>query len=141
MKYWTTTDREMMQKCGDKMKVLLSIKPEYTDKIFDGTKRYEYRRVIFKRKEIKMVVIYATAPVQKIIGEFEIGFIIKETISALWYLTRDLSGMSKEQFFKYFANKEYGYAISIKEAMKYHTPLSIKTRPPQSFKYWTGEIE
>lgn len=26
------------------MKVLLSIKPEFADEIFNGTKRYEYRR-------------------------------------------------------------------------------------------------
>ena len=53
------------------MKVLLSIKPEFADKIFNGTKKYEYRRSIFKKKEVKTVVVYASSPIQKIIGEFE----------------------------------------------------------------------
>ena len=34
------------------MKVLLSIKPEYVDKIFSGEKRYEYRKSMFKNKNI-----------------------------------------------------------------------------------------
>ena len=30
------------------MKVLLSIKPEFVEKIFSGEKRFEYRKNIFK---------------------------------------------------------------------------------------------
>ena len=55
------------------MKVLLSIKPEYASKILDGTKRYEYRRAIFKRTEVTTVVVYASDPVRKVIGEFAPG--------------------------------------------------------------------
>lgn len=32
------------------MKVLLSIKPEFANKIFEGTKRFEFRKSIFKKK-------------------------------------------------------------------------------------------
>ena len=87
------------------MKVLLSIKPEFADKIFNGTKKYEFRRSIFKKKEVKTVVVYASSPVQKIIGEFEIETIIKEKVNRLWNLTKDFSGISEEYFFEYFINK------------------------------------
>ena len=30
------------------MKILLSIKPEFAEKIFSGSKKYEFRRRIFK---------------------------------------------------------------------------------------------
>ena len=30
------------------MKVVLSIKPEFANKIFDGTKKFEFRKSIFK---------------------------------------------------------------------------------------------
>jgi predicted transcriptional regulator len=36
------------------MKVILSIKPEYAFKIFDGTKKFEFRRVIFKKKTSRL---------------------------------------------------------------------------------------
>jgi len=37
------------------MKILLSIKPEYAEKIFAGTKKYEFRRSIFKNPDVKTV--------------------------------------------------------------------------------------
>ncbi len=121
------------------MKVLLSIKPEFADKIFNGTKKYEFRRSIFKRKEVKTVVVYASSPVQKIIGEFEIETIINEELNRLWSLTKDYSGISEDYFFEYFNNKKDGFAIKIKRVKKYKTPMSIKddfnATPPQSFMY------
>jgi len=65
------------------MTVLLSIKPEFADKIFDGTKKYEFRRRIFKKEGVKKVIVYVTSPVQKIIGEFLIESIIYEDTLAL----------------------------------------------------------
>ena len=50
------------------MKVVLSIKPEFANKIFEGTKKYEFRRAIFKNPNIKKVVVYSSSPVKKIIG-------------------------------------------------------------------------
>ena len=65
------------------MKIILSIKPEFAAKIFEGTKKYEFRRAIFKNKNVKKVVVYASSPVQKIIGEFEIEDIIKNDLESL----------------------------------------------------------
>lgn len=60
------------------MKVLLSIKPEYAQKIFAGEKKYEYRKRIFKRNDVDMIVVYVTKPVGKVVGEFEIAEILEE---------------------------------------------------------------
>ena len=62
------------------MKALLSIKPEFAEAIFNGKKRFEYRKVIFKEK-VKYIQVYVTKPVGKIIGEFEIGEIVKDNQS------------------------------------------------------------
>lgn len=43
------------------MKVLLSIKPEFAEKIFSGEKKFEFRRSIFKDKTVKTVLVYASA--------------------------------------------------------------------------------
>jgi predicted transcriptional regulator len=48
--------------------VLLSIKPEFADKIFCGLKRYEFRKVLFKNRNVKKIVVYASAPIRKVIG-------------------------------------------------------------------------
>lgn len=121
------------------MRVLLSIKPEYANKIFDGSKRFEFRRVIFKKPNIKTVVVYASSPVKKVIGEFEIENIISFDPKSLWGLTKKYSGISEDFFFEYFSNRKVAHAIRIKSTIKYKEPLSIKDDfnvvPPQSYVY------
>lgn len=120
--------------------VLLSIKPEFVEKIFSGLKRYEFRRVIFKSKNISKVVVYASHPVQRVVGEFEVGGILALNRSQLWQHTKQYSGIAKAYFDDYFADKETAYAIKIKRAKRYETPIALEylcpsARPPQSFMY------
>lgn len=37
------------------MNVILSIKPEFVEKIFSGEKQYEYRKVLFKQRWIPYI--------------------------------------------------------------------------------------
>jgi len=121
------------------MKVLLSIKPEFAEKIFSGEKKYEFRRKIFKNKEVTTIVVYASSPVKKVIGEFEIERIVLEEIGALWKRTKKQAGITEDFFYSYFGNTERGYAIKVKESKLYPEPLCIKehfgTHAPQSFMY------
>lgn len=121
------------------MRVLLSIKPEYAFKIFDGTKKFEFRKVIFKKPNIKTVIVYASSPVQKVIGEFEIDDILSFNPDEIWKMTKKFSGISEDFFYEYFANREIAHAIKIKNIKKYSEPLSIKDDfnlvPPQSYVY------
>ena len=120
------------------MKALLSIKPEYVEKIISGEKEYEYRKRIFKQK-IKSVIIYCTMPVGEIIGEFTIDDIINDTPDNIWAKTKDKSGISYEFFQEYFDDKEKGYAVKIKKLNIYNKSVSRDSLPefsaPQSFKY------
>ncbi|MDO9229704.1 MAG: hypothetical protein Q8M86_01060 [Syntrophales bacterium] len=121
------------------MRVLLSIKPEFALKIFDGSKRFEYRRAIFKRTEVKKIVVYASEPVRSVIGEFEIGDILHDEPHALWAMTKDYAGITKAKFLEYFTDKTKGYAIEVKSTRMYEVPLALKSfrvaTPPQSFMY------
>ena len=121
------------------MRVLLSIKPEYAFKIFDGTKRFEFRKVIFKNPNIKTVVVYASSPVQQVIGEFEIDDIFSFNPDAIWKMTKEYSGISKSFFYEYFADRDIAHAIKIKKTKRYSKPLCIredfKVVPPQSYVY------
>jgi predicted transcriptional regulator len=121
------------------MKVLLSIKPEFAELIFEGKKKFEFRRTIFKKDNVKTIVVYASSPIQKVIGEFEIEDILNEQLSYLWKKTKKHAGIQEEYFYQYFGDKSNGYAIKIKNAMRYKKPLSLKDNfnvfPPQSFLY------
>lgn len=121
------------------MRVLLSIKPEFVEMIFAGTKRFEFRRTVFRNPDVKTVVVYASSPVQKVIGEFEIEKIINDELEALWEQTKKYAGIDEAYFFSYFSDKESGYAIKIKKAKKYKKALCLRkdfnATPPQSFMY------
>lgn len=122
------------------MKVIMSIKPEFANKIFDGTKKFEFRRTIFKNEQVRKVIVYASSPVQRVIGEFEIERIITDNLQDLWSLTQFDSGITEEYFYEYFSDKEMGYAIMIKATKKYKQPRKLKEEynvvPPQSFVYY-----
>ena len=121
------------------MRVLLSIKPEFALKIFNGSKRYEYRRTIFKNHEVSIVIVYASDPIRLIIGEFEIEDILHDELQVLWIKTKNHAGISEKRFFEYFTNKSKGYAIKIKATSMYDAPLPLNSfmvsSPPQSFMY------
>jgi len=124
--------------------VLLSIKPEFVEKIFEGSKRYEFRRCIFKNKEINKVFVYASFPVQKVIGEFEIDDILTLDVNKLWQKTKKYSGIEEEPFYNYFLGKNIGHAIKISKTRRYKMPLDLQERfdlerPPQSFAYVSEE--
>jgi predicted transcriptional regulator len=122
------------------MKVLLSIKPEYVEKIFSGEKRFEYRKAIFRRSDIRTIVIYATMPIGMIVGEFRVAGVIKSRPQELWDKTALFSGISREKFQAYFDGRNSGYAICIGSLVKYSKridPFELYPSfiPPQSFRY------
>ena len=121
------------------MRVLLSIKPEFALRIFAGSKRYEYRRVIFKRDNVTRALVYASWPIGKVIGEFEIAGILSDEPKKLWKLTKNYAGISSQRFFEYFSKANRGYAIKVKNYVIYETPIPLKSfmvgSPPQSFLY------
>lgn len=123
------------------MKVLLSIKPEFAKLIFEGVKKFEFRKSIFKDTNVRTVIVYASSPLQMVIGEFEIETIINDSPENVWRLTREFAGIDENVFYQYFAERDTAYAIKIKKTKRYSKPLCLKKdfklTPPQSFLYLT----
>lgn len=123
------------------MKVLLSIKPEFVDKIFNGNKKYEYRRAIFKNRSVDTVIVYATLPIGKIVGEFKIAEVISDAPNEIWEKTKESSGITSNFFYEYFKNRNRAFAIEIRAPILYREPINPrelfeKFTAPQSFMYW-----
>ena len=126
------------------MDVLLSIKPRFARAIFSGEKQFEFRRTIFKDKNVRKVYVYASKPIGLVIGEFEIGEVITEEPNSLWNITKSASGISRKYFDEYFEGKQVAYAIRVNEAQEYAKPVTLMelfniNRPPQSFMYVATE--
>lgn len=121
------------------MKVLLSIKPEFVEKIFAGTKKYEFRKSLFKRGDIKYVVIYASSPVKRVVGEFEIINIMSGDVNSVWERTQKHSGITRAFYNSYFQNKKTANAIQIGNLIKFKESKTLSDynvrQAPQSFCY------
>jgi predicted transcriptional regulator len=118
--------------------ILISINPEFVEKIISGEKRYEFRTRVAK-KSVKKIIIYCTFPTMKVLAEAEIKSIIALNPKELWDKTNQYAGISKDRFFKYFSGHKTAYAYELGKVVSYKTgkPLSdfgCKSAP-QSFVY------
>lgn len=121
------------------MKVLLSIKPKYSEKIFSGEKKFEFRRTKPKSK-IDFVLVYESSPSCYIVGAFTVKKIISGEPNIIWEKCKHSSGIEKSYFEEYCINAEVIHAIEIDKIFKFKEPMNpfkifVDFKPPQSFCY------
>ena len=120
-------------------KILMPINPEYVDEILSGTKKYEYRKIRAKKKNVDRIIIYSTHPIMKIVAEVEVKSILEETPEKLWEATKEYSGVSKKFYNAYYKNKNKAIAYKLGNVTRYDKPLDLSdigiNYVPQSFVY------
>ncbi len=122
-----------------KKRILLSIHPKYAEAILMGRKGYEFRRVLFKEK-VSEVLIYATSPVCRVIGKFEIEEIYSAPPDDVWTKAKGVAGVTQELFYAYFSGRALAHAIKVSNPVKFARPKRLSQYvksnvPPQSFCY------
>lgn len=119
-------------------KILLSINPEHVENIFNGTKKYEFRKKKCK-ESIDKIIIYSTAPVMKVVGEAVVEEILEGSPTDVWQKTSRSSGINKIFFQKYYNGREKAIAYKLKDIVKYENPKELSyygiKAAPQSFVY------
>lgn len=103
----------------------------------------EFRKVGFKR-EITHVLLYATSPIQQIIGYAEVSEIEELSPATLWRRYREVAGIERAAFFAYYQGKDTGVAVKVRRPQRLARPLALGDLhhgavPPQSFLYSTVE--
>ena len=101
-------------------RMLLSIKPEYVNKIISGKKKYEFRK-FHCRPDVDTIVIYATTPVKRVIGEASILAIIEGCVEEVWKQTSPQGGISKTAYKEYYKNKFQVLAQQLSEDKNFET--------------------
>ena len=122
--------------------ILMSIKPEYVDKIFSGEKKYEYRKRMCKEK-IDTIIVYSSSLIQKVVGELKIKQVLYDKKSIIWDKTNRYGGITKTKYDKYYENCDYAVAYEIEKAVLYNKPKDLKDynvrTAPQSYVYITNK--
>ena len=118
--------------------ILLSINPEYVERILAGSKKYEFRKRLANRT-VDKILMYSTAPIMKVVGEVEVVKTISSSPSALWEYTKKFAGISRDKYRKYFKGCKVAYAYQLGKIIQYDPPKELSefniNLPPQSFIY------
>ena len=124
--------------------IMLSINPEYADKILAGSKKYEFRKKL-ANKTVDKIMIYSTAPIMKVVGEVEVLKTISSSPSALWEYTKKSAGITRDKFRKYFKGCKVAYAYELGKVIQYNPPKELGEfnvdLPPQSFIYLSIKLQ
>ena len=128
--------------------VLVSIKPEFVDKIFDGSKKIELRKVSPNSMPGDLMIVYSTFPEKAIVGICRIQEVIKSTPQEIWDRHSEILGIDEHRYFDYYsqATKAVGIVIESTRRLKSKIPLkNIKQQlpsfaPPQTFKYMSRDL-
>ncbi len=97
------------------------------------------------KQKIGHIYLYSTSPVKKIIAKIAIGDVMEGSPEVLWKKCKKHSGVSEQEFFSYYAEKQKAFAISIKNVEPLKNPIDpyIKIKnftPPQSYYYIKDDI-
>lgn len=126
--------------------ILMSIKPHYADLIYTGRKRFEYRKRAPKLVDLP-ILLYETAPVQKVTGIIADWSILQASPEAVWTYSKTHSGLTADRFFGYYEGYDKAVAIRIYSVVPFKDSLELQTlnpelkRPPQSFCYVQSELD
>jgi predicted transcriptional regulator len=135
-----TGTRPQVNKEADLHAILLSIHPRFAQAILSGEKTVEFRRTGFRRT-VSSVIVYETAPTSRIVGSFVLDEHVKASPSELWAKFSEESGLTKREFFDYFAGCAAGLALRVGRVIRFSSPVELaaigKITPPQSFRYLT----
>lgn len=123
----------------DRSVALIAIHPTYAEAILDGRKTVEFRRSMFPAVA-RFVVLYATAPVRRITGWFEVDSIERGKPEDLWRRHHRGGAVDGTTFQRYFSECSMGAAIRVQRATRLRRPIGLAAlspalRPPQSFQY------
>ena len=118
--------------------LLLSIKPEYVEKILPGEKKFEYRKRLAK-EDVSYIYVYSTAPSMKVVASVHIEGHLSDSPTALWEKTKAAAGISRAKFRDYFRGCKTAYAYKLGKVEVFESPKNLSdfgvAVAPQSFVY------
>ena len=123
--------------------LLLSLKPYYADRVFEGLKTVELRRRIASHITNRDVFIYVSSPVMELRGGFRAGDFWYGTPEEIWSKVSEFARVNKQDFDTYFEGQTVAYAFEITEVWASPNPVHLNTLRnhfpnfvvPQSWRY------
>lgn len=122
--------------------LLMSVKPEFAEKIMLKKKTVELRRKFSTRWIGHRINIYASAPVMSLMGEARVAGVVVNKPEIIWERFHEQVGCSRDEFNAYAAGADELYAIELDDVQSYRSRLPLvqmshlvkeRLAPPQSY--------
>lgn len=105
--------------------LLMSIKTKYANQIFDGTKKFEFRRKSIGEKNCnKKIYVYSSELDKSIVGYIVIDEILCGNIADILRITNHINS---QDIIDYYAGCDKCYALHIKETKKFLKPIKLES--------------
>ncbi|MFC8190365.1 ASCH domain-containing protein [Cellulomonas sp. NPDC057328] len=117
----------------------MSIHPKYAAAIFEGRKTVELRRRPFP-DSVRIVVVYATAPLGSILGTVEVTAVRRLSPVTAWRGYGHRAAIEIDAFNEYFAGVEQASVIELRNSVQFAVPVRLADlradlRAPMSWRY------
>jgi|GEM_PF-196720 predicted transcriptional regulator len=122
----------------------MAIQPAYARRILAGLKKVEFRKRPLA-EDVRTVLIYETAPTQRVIGTFTVAAVEILPPAELWSRFSDVAGIDYDDFRAYYSSTSSAVALRVANPAALERPVPLGAlRPvpavPQSFVYLDASI-
>jgi predicted transcriptional regulator len=120
--------------------LLMSLRPQFAERVLDGTKSVELRRTRPIARVGQDILIYASSPTMALVGSAIVQRVDTAGSDVIWSRVQDAAAISKADYDGYFAGAKTASAIWLTGASSFD-PIPLRRlreqwpwfRPPQSY--------
>lgn len=117
----------------------MAIQPRFAQAILSGDKTIEFRKRRLA-EDVDTVLIYESAPTQRIVGRFTIAQTVEGTPRTLWRDYGSVGGIPRVDFFTYYTGHDRAVGFVVADRERYQAAVALgelRSCPtvPQSFLY------
>ena len=106
---------------------LISIISFYARQIFDGTKKFEFRKSAIKEQDIgKTFYVYSAKDDKAIVGSFVVEKVHKGNLAEILKISGYDKRSDRGEIESYFANSKDCYALQLSQVKKFEKPLPLQ---------------
>lgn len=132
-----------------KRDIVISIRPGYSEKIFDGSKTIELRRRFpLLTSPGSIAHVYSTSPEMALVGTVRIEEVQRLELDDLWRRHGRSASIGRADFDHYFEDLEKGYALRLSTPRRFRRRMTLPElrerfgfKAPQSFLYAKPDLQ